>query len=755
MVRIGLLITSALLCFNGRAQTCFHVASAPDRAPLGNVTARCADGTLAGTSNAEGLLCLGSACDTLLISAPGYPSQRLATAELLRSGTLLLRVNELFPVTVEPWPRKRDRHGLASVSVLDSVQLAGFDRSSLRAAAQWTPGVQWDQRGAGGSQRLSMRGSLLRSAFGVRGVKVYWGPFPLTLADGSTPLELLDPMMAGSVDVVRSIGSPIYGSAPSGMLLAQAPFRTGHGADAALEVLGGSYGYYRTSATARTSRPGSAFTAGLVRQRSDGYRAQEWSERDQVFVAAQRISPRHTGQLYLTWQNAGWALPGSLDSLTAATAPRSARPYSQAIHAHIDKHQLMGGAASDVRLGAHLRLRSTLHAQLIDKRNPYGTTVANCGYKDEVIRAAGGRLSVAGDGRPARLPVSWEVGMEALAERDRLRENSYVNGQIGALKVDADTRVLNLNAFAMSTTRLAPRTVLQAGVGAERTTYDHRDGLSFTSPSTQPVFAAYPTIALEHVTRQGIELHARYAEATSRATVWEYLGTSGNFNNDLRGERVKEVEIGGVLNMDSSATRIELTAFRREMRDLILSTTAANGTDQTYVNTGRAVITGAELRLNMSIRTGVGALIRTMLFAGVHPSTVHLADGQVLTDIPGSAGYSCGMLLRAPLPLRSKWVWEFGGRVASAVRASTENDERVPGFATVHGRIAYSFKVSGARVACFAHVENLLDDHFSSWVQVNDPGGRYFNPAPGRSFLAGVSLAMGNDRGHRVAPTRR
>jgi iron complex outermembrane receptor protein len=134
---------------------------------------------------------------------------------------------------------------------------------------------------------------------------------------------------------------------------------------------------------------------------------------------------------------------------------------------------------------------------------------------------------------------------------------------------------------------------------------------------------------------------------------------------------------------------------------------------------------------------------------------LRLVEGLTLKGIPGSAGSNGGALVRAPLPFRSTLIWELGGRVGSDVGASTENDGRVRGAATVHGRLSYSFKVGKARIMCFGHVENLLDRSYTSWVQVNDPGGRYFNPAPGRSFLAGLSLALGNDGGHRGAAVRR
>ncbi len=40
----------------------------------------------------------------------------------------------------------------------------------------------------------------------------------------------------------------------------------------------------------------------------------------------------------------------------------------------------------------------------------------------------------------------------------------------------------------------------------------------------------------------------------------------------------------------------------------------------------------------------------------------------------------------------------------------------------------------------FARIDNLLDRRYVGSVIVNDGNGRYFEPAPGRSFLLGPGL---------------
>ena len=87
----------------------------------------------------------------------------------------------------------------ASAGVVGPSALAHHSGVSLLPAINAVPGVRMEERSPG-SYRLSLRGSLLRSPFGVRNVKVYLDEIPLTDAGGNTYFNSLD---AGSVNSIE------------------------------------------------------------------------------------------------------------------------------------------------------------------------------------------------------------------------------------------------------------------------------------------------------------------------------------------------------------------------------------------------------------------------------------------------------------------------------------------------------------------------------------------------------------------------
>ena len=68
---------------------------------------------------------------------------------------------------------RRLKESPVAVNYLGQPQLDRFNNTSILPALNATPGVRMEERSPG-SYRMNVRGSTLRSPFGVRNVKIYW-----------------------------------------------------------------------------------------------------------------------------------------------------------------------------------------------------------------------------------------------------------------------------------------------------------------------------------------------------------------------------------------------------------------------------------------------------------------------------------------------------------------------------------------------------------------------------------------------------
>jgi len=167
-----------------------------------------------------------------------------------------------------------------SISYVPLDRIAGLDNGSLVYGMNTVPGVRMEER-APGSYRLAIRGSSLRSPFGIRNVKVYWNNIPLTEPSGSTFLNLLDPVNMQEAEVLKGPSGSIYGAGNGGVVLLNStqPF-----ANSSLTntLTAGSFGLVRNQLSYNRRFENGWVSLKYAANSSDGYRAQSFLNRQVV-----------------------------------------------------------------------------------------------------------------------------------------------------------------------------------------------------------------------------------------------------------------------------------------------------------------------------------------------------------------------------------------------------------------------------------------------------------------------------------------
>src|SRR6187402_2991862 len=108
----------------------------------------------------------------------------------------------------------------APVSFVGKSQLERYNNTSILPALNTIPGVRMEERSPG-SYRLNIRGSSLRSPFGVRNVKVYWNEIPFTDPSGNSYFNQFSFYNFSSLEILKGPGSSLYGAGSGGVILAE------------------------------------------------------------------------------------------------------------------------------------------------------------------------------------------------------------------------------------------------------------------------------------------------------------------------------------------------------------------------------------------------------------------------------------------------------------------------------------------------------------------------------------------------------
>ena len=212
----------------------------------------------------------------------------------------------------------------AAVGLVDTRTLERFSNTSILPAINTIPGVRMEERSPG-SYRFAIRGSSLRSPFGVRNVKMYWNGLPLTDGGGNTYLNLIDFNAIGKAEIIKGPGGSLYGAGTGGVLLLSTPPVKQNRIQ--LSALGGSYGLQRYQLSGQTTTDKMSGSVNYAHQQALGYREQTAMRRE-AFNTDWRFTTTAKSTLSATifYTDLYYQTPGGLTKAQYDANPKQARP---------------------------------------------------------------------------------------------------------------------------------------------------------------------------------------------------------------------------------------------------------------------------------------------------------------------------------------------------------------------------------------------------------------------------------------------
>ena len=322
-------------------------------------------------------------------------------------------------VTASPFTLVPARAPLAlAVRERTAAERATDPAAALDALGRGLPGLWISDRGNPSTgERVLVRGLGWRAAFGVRGTHVLLDGVPLTLADGQTQLNVVDPGLVERVEVLRGPASTFWGSGSAGVLALSTAAEPG----VRVRALGGAYGLAKAEAAARPDLGrGRRLAVWGSAQSQGGFRDQSSLEayRGGLTGSAELGGGQRLGVVALGAFVPRAESPGGITAAQAAEDPRQVRgaSVSQDARKRVGQGHV---AATYARPLGDLRVRVTATGGARTLDNPIVPRYIT------LDRLAGGlRAVVEGGGRR-----SWGVGAEVEGQRDDRLERDNDGGR--------------------------------------------------------------------------------------------------------------------------------------------------------------------------------------------------------------------------------------------------------------------------------------------------------------------------------------
>lgn len=667
--------------------------------------------------------------------------------------------SELSGVTVSAYRNGATSANLpASVAIARPRMLKMNDQSSLQQVLNTVPGVWMDSRGYGGSQRINIRGNFLRNPTAVRNVKMYMNGIPISSPDGTAPLEIVDAFDLRNVEIIKGPAGSAYGSGTGGVILFSQKRPGKYARQLNHAQLYGAFGMKRYSTEFMIDRSNYYIRASHVYQENKGFRDQEWNRKQQFTLSSGiRVSDKLNYFLMTTYYDGQLALPGALDSAKVAANPRQAVPYSVTNNTNLYRNRSWSGVSQTWKPISWFSNTTSLYFTTTEKTNPFGTSKAFSGFKEEGARGWGGRTEstffiLRGD----KSKLNLHLGGEWQSENYTIDEHVMDNSRPGRLRYGYHTQYRSGMFFGNLDLQLYKRIGLTLGASGNQTVHTmHHYVYSGFSADTVATWKRnwLPRCAVNINLYKEIFAFAQFTTGNSNPGIFEQLDTAlvangRNIGSRISPERAAMREAGLKGTEDYSGIQFQLVAYRTDITGAILGRPDSSGYTR-YSNAGNLRQRGLEGSIMKSFDIRERGFINEVLIqiAGTKTDYRFLEYSDTATytgkKIPGVPDFSVNALLEVEMFSHLVSIACQSYYVGKVFLNSNNNVSSQPlNYVNARMDIRLANKWSKIPLIITIGGNNLTNTAYTSFYNLNDFRKRYFNPAPGINFYWGIGLDL-------------
>lgn len=692
-----------------------------------------------------------------------------------------------------------------SIDATDAEQIQeGQLKVNLSESSARVPGVVINNRNNPAQDlAIQIRGFGARSAFGVRGVRLYADGIPMTMPDGQGQTGTFNLDTASRVEYLRGPFSALYGNSSGGVVQIftkdgeKEPTLSGG-------ITFGSYNTHRESIGFSDSGDGFDYIVNANTYRSDGYRDQSDTRRDTLHG---KINFKLGDATKLTIVATALDQPDNEDpqGLTAAEYKRDRKQAG------------VGSVKFDTRVSrSHQQVGTTLEHQFTpddtvrlmayygQRENEQYQSITVAAQRNDLM--GGGVVAIDRDfgGVDARWTHKGSIGENAYSvtagvNYDRMKDdrkgyenftsnkpvggipdtspavdcgnvaNAVVCGVKGLLRRDEINMAKNFDQFLQGEVELGKKTTLSGGLRHSKVRFKTDDKFilnttdypgnnlddsgSVTFSETTPVIGAIFKLT------DTVNIYANAGESFETPTTVEmaYKASGSGFNLDLKPAKSRQYE-AGVKAMLGSNTLLNAALFKIDTDDEIVLQQQSGGRS-VFQNVKSSERKGFELSLDSKFDNGLGAyLAYTYLdaefssdFRACKPFTGgNTACNINLPPAAGTPGNSGGELIKSgsDIPgtykqtLYGEVSWKYEPMGFSTALEARANSKTYVAFKPQYGK-ADGYAVAAWRGGFTQKVNNWK---FNEFVRIEN----LFD----KEYVGSVRIADLNGRYYEPAPGR-
>lgn len=658
----------------------------------------------------------------------------------------------LTEVTVNAYLSNRPLLRLpSSASVIDEPQLKKQSGQSLVPVMNTVPGVRMEERSPG-SYRLSIRGSLLRSPFGIRNVKIYLEDFPLTDAGGNTYLNLLDLNAMHSIEVLKGPDGSLFGANSGGVVRINTinpdtinTVKIGTGA--------GSYGLFQEYAFVKQTFARNSLAIGEGWQRSDGYRVNSRFDRKYVQLTDQfQYHAKAKLTVLMFYSNLVYRTPGGLTLEQWEKNARDARPAGGKIAGALEQKAgvfnstFYTGIANKIVLNKTWSHTIALFGSYTDFKNPFITN-----FEKRKENTWGARTWFqASNNAEGTILIKFHTGLEIAQTKADIK--NYYNSLGTAVGLPKSDKLSSNQSFVFGHLMFDfyNKWLLETGLSLNFNSYffeSFHTTPPFTHASGKREFAPQlmPKLSVSYQMAALIAWRATLSKGYSPPTLAEIRSSTNEVNTSLQPENGWNYETGIRLHTKNNRLWWDVAAFYYLLDKAIVRRSNEAGQEY-FENAGGTKQAGIESQLILHLLSGHAPIFKSIDFCNSltvsrfifsnYSINLNNYSGNRLTGVPSEtvvSGLQIGFPLQLSIFLQHNYTSSIFLDDANSVSADAYHLILLKlGCKLIH-KTNFVMELWGG-------IDNLLNEKYSLGNDLNAAGGRYYNAAMPRNYFGKLEI---------------
>ena len=636
---------------------------------------------------------------------------------------------------------------VSAVSLIDSNLIKNQPNTALVSAFNSVAGVRMEERSPG-SYRLSLRGSLLRSPFGIRNIKIYLDDFPLTDAGGNTYLNLLDASALGAVEIYKGPDASIFGANTGGAVLVSTP-EINNKIEASLS--GGSYGLLHQTASVQHRFKNYNFSFIQGYQKSEGYRENSALDR-KYFQTTQEWNYNPSGFLkaFVFYSDLFYKTPGGLTVAQMEQNPKQARPATPTIlgavaqQAAIYNKTAFAGLSNTYQIDKNFRHVVALFTSYTDFKNPFITN-----YEKRYERTLGLRTFLEFAQNTSTFRWNAQSGLESSDTRTQVKNFGNNAGEPAAITANDDLTAKQNFAFLRFNFDIQSKLLIEVASSINFFNYNYERFFPMLVAKQKRTFAEQlmPKFAVSYLLKPELSIRLSASKGYSPPTLAEVRSSDNTINNNLEAEKGWNYEAGLRFKTMNNRFYANANLYHYALDEAIVRRLNADGTEY-FINAGGTKQKGIELETSFWLIQNGDDLLKNLQFRSNYTYNHYRFEnfssgndnfsGNKLTGVPENV-----LVSSLEMAFKNHYYLFVQHNYTDRIPLNDANTAFARKYNLIEVKAGKrNIKIASAQMEVFAGINNLLNENYSLGNDLNAANNRFFNPAATRNFYIGFSAKL-------------